>query len=41
MTTTEREQELELLMRDIVTDYDRRCATRRGRLLLWLLRKLT
>lgn len=29
------------LVRDLVRDYERRLATRRGRFLLWLLRKAT
>ncbi len=36
-----KEQELELLLRDVVADYERRRATCRGKFLLWLLRKLT
>ena len=37
----ERNPEHEQLLREVLADYDRRMATRRGRFLLWLLRKLT
>ena len=36
-----RESERDAIMRAALEDYDRRMSTRRGRFLLWLLRKLT
>lgn len=38
---SEREEELNEVLQEIVSDYDRRRATRWGRFLLWLLRKTT